>query len=66
MLFEDEEAKWDNSLEVLTEHLTFVPTCFVDDVINAANNVLYQALQGIAIHLRENLGIVGDDCETVK
>ena len=53
---------WDNSLEILTEHFTFVPTCFVDDVINAANGILFQALQGIEPYLEEK---VGEDAERV-
>ncbi len=44
------------NLELLTEHFGFVPTCFIDDVINAANDIIHQALEGLESYLVTKMG----------
>lgn len=59
----DEQSTWhkvatmsaptDTTTELMTEHLQYAPLTLVDDVINSANAVLYQAMDAFETYLRE-------------
>ena len=48
-------APTDTTTELMTEHLQYAPLTFVDDVINSANAILYQAMDAFESYLRETV-----------
>lgn len=47
--------------QILTEHLTYTPLSFVDDVINAVNTLLYQAVEALEQFLTNGSNAQGDE-----
>jgi len=48
-------APTDTTTELMTEHLQYAPITLIDDVINSANAVLYQAMDAFETYLRDTL-----------
>jgi hypothetical protein len=48
-------APTDTTAELMTEHLQYAPLTLIDDVINSANAILYQAMEAFEIYLRDTL-----------
>jgi len=48
-------APTDTTTELMTEHLQYAPLTFIDDVINSANAILYQAMDAFECYLRETV-----------
>src|SRR5271167_2270340 len=48
-------APTDTTTELMTEHLQYAPLTLIDDVINSANAILYQAMEAFESYLRDTL-----------
>jgi len=48
-------APTDTTTELMTEHLQYAPISFIDDVINSANAILYQAMEAFETYLQDTL-----------
>jgi len=48
-------APTDTTTELMTEHLQYAPITLIDDVINSANAILYQAMDAFETYLRDTL-----------
>lgn len=48
-------APTDTTTELMTEHLQYAPLTFIDDVINSANAILYQAMDAFEAYLRDTI-----------
>jgi kinetochore protein Mis12/MTW1 len=48
-------APTDTTTELMTEHLQYAPLTLIDDVINSANAILYQAMDAFETYLRDTL-----------
>src|SRR5271155_460513 len=48
-------APTDTTTELMTEHLQYAPLTLIDDVINSANAILYQAMDAFEAYLRDTL-----------
>ena len=48
-------APTDTTTELMTEHLQYAPLTLIDDVINSANAILYQAMEAFETYLRDTL-----------
>ena len=48
-------APTDTTSELMTEHLQYAPLTLIDDVINSANAILYQAMDAFETYLRDTL-----------
>ena len=48
-------APTDTTTELMTEHLQYAPLTLIDDVINSANAILYQAMDAYETYLRDTL-----------
>jgi kinetochore protein Mis12/MTW1 len=48
-------APTDTTTELMTEHLQYAPLTLIDDVINSANAILYQAMDAFETYLRDAL-----------
>lgn len=59
-------APTDITTELMTEHLQYAPLTFIDDVINSANAILYQAMDAFETYLRDTVipSIPSNQCTT--
>jgi kinetochore protein Mis12/MTW1 len=48
-------APTDITTELMTEHLQYAPLTLIDDVINSANAILYQAMEAFETYLHDTL-----------
>ncbi|KAG9296616.1 hypothetical protein G9A89_002887 [Geosiphon pyriformis] len=49
-------AESTGNIELMTEHFGFLPLSFIDDVINAVNELIYQVAQSLEIFLEQTTG----------